>query len=308
MKKNYLLILIGLSLLVMVGCQNNSSQKDPNKIQVVATTTMLTDLVENIGGDKVQVNGLMGPGIDPHLYQASAKDVTKMQTADVVVHNGLHLEGKMGDVFEALNKRGKNVIKIKNGLDKTKLLKSEDNSSQPDPHIWFDVSMWQQGAKEVAKGLIKADPKNQATYQTNLDRYLAELVELDQYMMNKVQELPKEKRILVTAHDAFRYFGQRYDFEVVGLQGISTQAEAGTGDMRKLADFIVKHQIKAVFVESSVPTKTIEALQAATKAKGFDVKIGGELYSDSLGDEKHDTATYIKTLKANTDTIVNALK
>ncbi|WP_024294328.1 metal ABC transporter solute-binding protein, Zn/Mn family [Lacrimispora indolis] len=285
---------------------NQDSSKD--KLNIVATTTMLADLSTVIGGDRVSVNGLMGPGIDPHLYQASAGDVSLMQKADVVVYNGLHLEGKMGEIFENLSSQGPAVICIEKGLDESMLLAWEDDSSIHDPHIWFDVSLWEDAAKTVAKGLAEADPNGKADYEANLDAYLKELNETDQYIRGRAAELPEAQRVLVTAHDAFQYFGKAYGFEVRGLQGISTDAEAGTADVSDLAGFIVERQIKAIFVESSVPPKTIEALQAAVKAKGFDVSIGGELYSDSLGDAQSGADTYILTVKANIDTIVDALK
>lgn len=296
---------------LLAGCQTPSEDMDStedHKLNVVATTTMLTDLSTVIGGKRVMVDGLMGPGIDPHLYQASAGDVSLMQNADVVVYNGLHLEGKMGEVFENLSGQGPTIVCIEDGLDESKLLAWEDNNSVHDPHIWFDVSLWKEAAKTVAAGLTEADPEGKPEYETNLNHYLKELGETDTYIRNRAAELPKAQRVLVTAHDAFQYFGKAYGFEVRGLQGISTDAEAGTADVSDLADFIVERQIKAIFVESSVPPKTIEALQAAVKAKGFDVAIGGELYSDSLGGADSGDDTYILTVKANIDTIVDALK
>ncbi|GLC80585.1 metal ABC transporter solute-binding protein, Zn/Mn family [Lacrimispora brassicae] len=305
--------LLGMILsftLLLAGCSapaiSTDSSKD--KLNIVATTTMLADLSEVIGGERVTVNGLMGPGIDPHLYQASAGDVSLMQKADVVVYNGLHLEGKMGEIFENLSVQGATVICIEKGLDESKLLAWEADSSIHDPHIWFDVSLWKDAAKTVAKGLAEADPNGKADYEANLDAYLKELEETDAYIRGRAAELPESQRVLVTAHDAFQYFGKAYGFEVRGLQGISTDAEAGTADMSDLANFIVERQIKAIFVESSVPPKTIEALQAAVKAKGFDVAIGGELYSDSLGDARSGDDSYLLTVKANIDTIVDALK
>lgn len=307
--KGILGTILSLTLL-LTGCSapavNEDSSKD--KLNIVATTTMLADLVSSIGGEHVTVNGLMGPGIDPHLYQASAGDVSLMQKADVVVYNGLHLEGKMGEIFENLSNQGAAVICIEKGLDESRLLAWEDDSSIHDPHIWFDVSLWKDAAKTVAKGLADADPNGKADYEANLDAYLKELDETDTYIRGRADELSEEQRVLVTAHDAFQYFGKAYGFEVRGLQGISTDAEAGTADVSDLAGFIVERQIKAIFVESSVPPKTIEALQAAVKAKGFDVSIGGELYSDSLGDAQSGAGTYILTVKANIDTIVDALK
>ncbi len=307
--KGLLGAVLSLSLL-LAGCSAPASDtgSTEDKLNVVATTTMLADLSTVIGGERVTVDGLMGPGIDPHLYQASEGDVSLMQKADIVVYNGLHLEGKMGEIFENLSGGKANVICIEDGLDESRLLASEDDSSAHDPHIWFDVALWKKAAKTVADGLSQADPDGKADYEANLESYLKELDETDTYIRNRAAELPEAQRVLVTAHDAFQYFGKAYGFEVRGLQGISTDAEAGTADVSALADFIVERQIKAIFVESSVPPKTIEALQAAVKAKNFDVAIGGELYSDSLGDPEAGTDTYVLTVKANIDTIVDALK
>ncbi|MGI6499098.1 MAG: metal ABC transporter solute-binding protein, Zn/Mn family [Oscillospiraceae bacterium] len=305
---------LGLILSVFVllaGCSHPGGKTDDVKkdaLHVVATTTMLADLAKEIGGGRVAVNGLMGPGIDPHLYQASAGDVSLMQKADVVVYNGLHLEGKMGEIFENLSRQGSVAICIEDGQDPSKLLAWESDSAFCDPHIWFDVSLWKAAAQTVAKGLSQADPQGKETYEANLAVYLNELDEADTYIRSRAAELSAKQRVLITAHDAFQYFGKAYGFEVRGLQGISTDAEAGTADVSALADFIVARQVKAVFVESSVPPKTIEALQAAVKAKGFEVAIGGELYSDSLGDAQSGADTYILTVKANIDTIVDALK
>lgn len=308
MKKTYSFLAAFFAILILIsGCAQDqkASTKTEGTFNIVTTTTMLSDLVENIGGSHVKVKGLMGPGIDPHLYQASAGDVTLMQNADIVVFQGLHLEGKMSEIFSSLKTKGNKVIAIEDGLDKNKLIADREIY---DPHIWFDVSLWKDSANTVAKKLIEFDPKNKGDYEKNLSNYLQQLDELDTYIKNKTAELPAEQRVLVTAHDAFNYFGRAYGFEVKGLQGISTESEAGTGDVSALADFISNSKIKAIFVESSVPKKNIEALQAAVKNKGFEVAIGGELYSDSLGDKASGTDTYILTFKANIDTIVNALK
>ena len=309
MYKNVLKVVGAVSLAgLLVGCGGTEKKADDGKLQVVATTTMLHDLANVIGGEHVSAVGLMGPGIDPHLYQASAGDVTKMTDADVVVYNGVHLEGQMGEIFGSLAEQKKDVICIEKGLDESKLLADVADSSVHDPHIWFDVENWMDAAEYVSAELSKIDPDNAADYKANLDAYMVELKDLDTYVADRVNELDEQQRVLITAHDAFGYFGNAYGFEVKGLQGISTEAEAGTGDISELADFISENKIKAVFVESSVPKKNIEALQEAVKAKGYEVGIGGELYSDSLGDEKSGHNTYLTTVKANVDTIVNALK
>lgn len=250
----------------------------------------------------------MGPGIDPHLYKASAGDVTKMQKADLVIYSGLHLEGKMADVFEELRGGDKLVVSAAGSIDKDKLLDFITVPGTYDPHVWFDVEMWKEAAGNVVEGLMELDPDNEESYKENYESYIVELDELEDYIVERISEVPEEKRILITAHDAFQYFGRAYDFQVEGLQGISTDSEAGTSDVRKLADFIVEKEIKAIFVESSVPRKNIEALQEAVKAQGFDVEIGGELYSDSTGDGGTPAETYIGTFKENIDIIVDALK
>ncbi|MCC8023070.1 MAG: zinc ABC transporter substrate-binding protein [Clostridiales bacterium] len=293
---------------ILSGCSAAAQENSTGRLRVVATTTMLADLAENIGGEYLEVTSLMGTGVDPHLYQASAGDVTTMQEADAVLYNGLHLEGKMGDVFASLESQGRTVICIEDGLGDTELLEDEDDAGQHDPHIWFSVPLWQEAAKHLADSLIEADAEHASAYQANLESYLAELDELDAYIRARVAELPESQRVLVTAHDAFRYFGAAYGFEVRGLQGISTDAEAGTADVSALAQYIADNEIKAIFIESSVPAKNVEALQAAVQSRGFDVAIGGELYSDSLGDAQSGTDTYITTFRANIDTIVDALK
>lgn len=298
--------------LILMGCgaqgpTDTGEKNKDDKWQIVATTTMLADMAEQIGGDKVSVTGLMGPGIDPHLYKASAGDVKAMQNADMVVYSGLHLEGKMGDIFEALAKQDKKVVMISKGLSEEKLIADEETGAH-DPHIWFDVMLWKEAMKNLYDGLVELDPANKDFYQKNYAAHQKEMDDLDAYIKEQVAKIPEDARVLVTAHDAFEYFGRAYDFQVMGLQGISTASEAGTRDVNDLASFIAQHKIKAIFVESSVPKKNVEALQEAVKAKGFDVSIGGELYSDSLGSEGTQAGNYIGTVKENIDTIVGALK
>lgn len=302
-------LLLSLAFL-LAGCGNGATEstQEDGKLQVVATTTMLTDLLKEIGGDKLQVEGLMGPGIDPHGYQASSSDVTKLMNADIVAYNGLHLEGKMGDVFENLVKQDKTLFVLEEAIPESTLLESEENGGAVDPHIWFSVNNWKLAADYITTELSKVDVENAELYQANNDRYQEELDELIVYIEGRIEELPVDQRYLVTAHDAFSYFGNSFDFEVVGLQGVNTQTEAGTGDVSSLAGFIAEKKIKAIFIESSVPTKTIESLQEAVRSKGWEVEIGGELFSDALGDESQDAETYVKMYHQNIDTIVDALK
>ena len=304
-------IMAGILMLLILSCGNskgNGEEKksDIGKIKIVTTTTMLTDLVKTIGGDKVEVSGLMGEGVDPHLYIAGAGDIKKLTEADIVIYGGLHLEGKMTEIFEKMEKENKKIINVGDKLDKSKIVMEEENV--PDPHVWFDTELWKNEAEIVAAELSKINEENSAYYMENLQKYKMELDELTSYIKSRINEIPEKSRVLVTAHDAFGYFGKQFGLEVKAIQGVSTDSETGTKNINDLADFIVKRDIKAIFVESSVPKKSIEALQEAVKSKGKEVKIGGELYSDSLGDKEHNTETYIKTVKANADTIVNALK
>lgn len=305
------LAVIGAFSFATAGCGNSptSNTNDSGKLKVVATTTMLTDLAQQIGGDKVEVSGLMKAGVDPHLYQASAGDVDAMNKADIVVYNGVHLEGKMSAIFDNLSKQNKPMIRVSDGIDESTLLDfEEDGEMTKDPHIWFSVNNWKAAANEVAKGFASKDPENKEYYESNLKAYLVKLDELDKKIKKEVNAVAPQSRVLVTAHDAFAYFARDYGFEVKGIQGISTASEAGTSDISNLAAFIADNKIKAIFVESSVPHKTIESLQAAVKAHGFDVSIGGELYSDSLGDADTNEGTYIGMYEHNIKTITGALK
>ncbi|MTI61635.1 MAG: manganese transporter [Firmicutes bacterium] len=300
-----LLVVIVIVLLAVWGASKSKISSN-EKYKVVTTTTMLTDLTSVIAGDLIEVEGLMGPGIDPHLYKASAGDVVKMRDASMVIFNGLHLEGKMGEIFENLRDKNKFVIEIAENIDEKELICLGEELY--DPHIWFNVLLWKDAAVAVCNGLVELDAQNKEFYTENLEKYLKELDTLHKYVLERIKEIPKESRILITAHDAFAYFGNTYGFEVKGLQGISTASEAGTRDVRQLAEYIVEKQIKAIFVESSVPKKNIEALQEAVAARGFKVEIGGELFSDSLGSPGTEAETYIGTVKSNVDTIIDALK
>lgn len=310
MKKIFMGTLLS-TFLLLAGCAingNETTEPIEGKVNVVATTTMLTDLVEQIGGEHVEVEGLMGPGVDPHGYQASSSDVGKLAEADAVAYNGLHLEGQMGEVFENLENQNKEVIVLEDAIPAENLLESEDASMNFDPHIWFSISNWKLATDYVVEQLGALDPANAEYYATNGEQYQSELTELDQYIRNRIEELPEDSRYLVTAHDAFQYFGNEYAFNVVGLQGLNSQTEIGTRDISELAEFIAEQKIKAIFVESSVSSRTIESLQAAVENLGWEVEIGGELYSDALGDAENNAETYVKMYQANIDTIIDALK
>lgn len=299
--KNILYLLISLAI---ISCKNASEES--GKLKVVTTTSMLTDLVKNIGGDLIEVNGLMGAGVDPHLYKASEGDVNKLFQADIIFYNGLHLEGKLVDVFEKMAKT-KLTVSLGGSLDKNELIGSEYFVSNYDPHVWFNIQFFKQFGDRVAETLAANDPVNAKKYQENNALYQDKLDALEVEVKSIIATLPKEKRILVTAHDAFNYFGKAYGFNVVGLQGLSTATEAGVQDVRRLSQFIIDNKVKAVFIESSVPRRTIEALQEAVLSKNHDVGIGGSLYSDALGNPGTIEGTYVGMFRANVKTIVEAL-
>lgn len=286
-------------------CQSTASEND--RLNVVVTTNIFSDLVANIGGDSIQLQALMGSGVDPHLYKASEGDVSKLVNADIVFYGGLHLEGKMVDIFEKM-KSNKITVALGETLDKSELIESENFGGNYDPHIWFNVGLFKELSNQVTKVLSEADEKNADYYRVNNENYQKELDELDIYIRKKLEELPENQRVLITAHDAFSYLGEEYGIEVMGLQGISTTSEAGVRDVQRLRNFIIEHQIKAIFIENSVPRRNIEALQEAVKKEGHEVKIGGELFSDSLGNPGTDEGTYIGMFKHNINTIVEALK
>ena len=293
-----------LSVIFCFSCKPEKASN--NNLNVVTTTTMITDLTKNIGGDHINVLGLMGSGVDPHLYKASEGDVSKLVNADIIFYNGLHLEGKLVEVFEKM--KNKTPIALGEGLDKSKLIGSDYFASNYDPHVWFNINYFRDFAAQITEVLSEKDPTNSENYKTNYEAYLGQLNQLELQLIETINTLPIEKRILVTAHDAFNYFGEAYNFEVVGLQGLSTATEAGVQDVQKLSAFIIEKDIKAIFVESSVPKRTIEALQAAVRSKDHEVTIGGTLYSDALGDEGTVEGTYIGMFEYNVNTIVNALK
>jgi len=285
----------------------NHVQSHSHKLTIVATTSVLADAVHNIVRDTdVQVYSLMGPGIDPHLYRARESDVHKLAAADLVVYNGLHLEGKMGQVLEGMH-RFTVVVNASDALDKA-LLREADFEGLYDPHIWFDVSLWIFVVRHIQEKIMILDPEHADIYKKNGDEYIVQLKLLHTYVQQRVAEIDPQKRILITAHDAFGYFGQAYGFTVVGLQGLSTDCDISTKDVQELADYIVKKQISTIFVESSIPERTLRAVQNAVHAQGWQVDIGAELYSDALGDEKSGMASYIDMVRYNVDAIVNGLR
>lgn len=279
-----------------------------NKISVVTTIGMITNIVEVVGGDEVAVKGLMGPGVDPHLYKASHGDMERLNQADIIFYGGLHLEGKLNDIFKKLGNQ-KPVAAVSQNIDQAVLRSGQDTGgTEFDPHIWFNVKHWISATETVRDVLIKYDQANAELYRNNAAAYIKDLEKLDTEVKEKIAQIPEQSRVLVTAHDAFGYFGDAYGMKVMGLQGISTAAEYGSKDVSELRDYLIENKIKAVFVESSIPTKSMEAVIAGAKQLGHEVTIGGELYSDSLGEPGSDADTYIKMVQHNVNTIVEALK
>ena len=300
--------IIVIASLILFSCKKEAKISIENRqLQVVATTSQVADLIKEIAGNHVVLEGLMGPGVDPHLYKASEGDVTKFYNADVIFYSGLHLEGKLEDVFEKMRHQGKKTIAVSDAISKSSLIASEDFASSFDPHFWFSIPQWKIAATYVAKELVKLDKKNADIYKVNSQKYIEKLTQLELKNTVQLEELPVEKRILVTAHDAFAYFGKSYDFKVVSLQGLSTATEAGVQDVQRLSEFIIANKIKAIFIESSVPVRTVEALKAAVNAKNHDVVIGGTLFSDALGNPNTKEGTYIGMYDYNMNTIINAL-
>jgi manganese/zinc/iron transport system substrate-binding protein len=285
-----------------------SKKVDDKELTIVATTGMIADIIYNVVGDSlpyVKVVSLMGEGVDPHLYKATARDVERLQQADIIFYNGLHLEGKMTDVLEKLSK-SKPVIPVSKNIPDNLLRML--SSTQHDPHIWFDVRLWKYACTEVVNELSRLDSLRSATYHRNAKRYLSELDSLDTWVKSQIALIPKEQRVLITAHDAFGYFGSAYNIDVIGLQGISTVGEFSVQDVMNLASLISLRKIKSVFIESSVPKRSIEAVVEGVKSRGSTISIGGELYSDAMGSKHTPEGTYIGMVKANVRTIVNGLR
>lgn len=297
-----LFFLVGTS-----GCGNGGGQRTADlsgrTINVVATTGMIGDAVQNVGGERIELSTLMGPGTDPHLYQASEGDVNRLHRADIIFYNGLHLEGRMAELLERMGEQKPTVAVGENIPENYEIL----HQGQADPHIWMDVTLWKYAVAAIESTLVVLDSTHSAQYQANAEVYQARLDSLQAEVNERIGTLPAHRRILVTAHDAFNYFGRAYGFQLRGLQGISTATEAGTGDVQRLVTFIVDHEVPAVFVESSIPRRNIEAVVEAVRARDHEIRLGGELFSDALGTAGTPEGTYIGMIRHNVTTIVEAL-
>ncbi len=293
-------------MLVLIACGGTQEQKTEG-LQVVCTTGMIGDLAANIAGNRANVTALMGPGIDPHYYKATQGDLAKLSTADIIFYNGLFLEGKMEGIFEKMA-RSKTVVPISGHVPESRLRKPPGSQGEHDPHIWFDVALWAQTIDTVVEVLSKVDPMGKDLFLENGIQYKKELMDLHVWAKEEILTIPEQRRVLITAHDAFGYFGLAYGIEVRGLQGVSTVAEYGVNDVSQLVQFIVNRKVKAIFVESSVPERSINAVREGCNAQGWDVVVGGTLYSDAMGGAGSGADTYIGMVRANVNTIVKGLR
>ena len=296
---------LSLVFVLLSACQPKQKEAQRERLMIVTTTGMIADAVKNVTGDGADVISLMGAGVDPHLYKATQGDLQKLTDADVIFYNGLHLEGKMAEVLEKLG-RTKTVIPVTQSIQEDKLRLITEGIH--DPHIWFDVKLWKNAVLAVEKTLSEVDSAKQEIYKANVARYLLQLDSLDNAVSTQIQSIPAPQRVLITAHDAFGYFGDAYAMEVRGLQGISTVSEFGLKDVTALVDFIISRKIKAIFVETSVSEKSINAVIEGCKNKGWQVSIGGSLYSDAMGEANTPEGTYIGMVSKNVSTIVSALQ
>jgi len=309
MKRNLFMILTGCLLLAVAGCQSGKIDDD-GRLKVVATTGMIGDAVTNIAGDNVKLSTLMGPGVDPHLYKATKGDIDNLNAADIIIYNGLYLEAKMAEIFSRMGTT-KITLAVGAVISDSLLRFPTEFEGHPDPHIWFDLSLWERAVEEVMTSLSMLDSTNADQYRANGAAYLDSIRNLHGWVIEQIALIPEDQRILVTAHDAFGYFGRAYDMEVKGLQGISTVSEAGLYDVTRMVDMLVEREIRAVFVESSVPRKAIEAVVNGCRERGHEISIGGvggELFSDAMGEAGTPDGTYLGMVRHNVNTIVNALR
>ncbi|SDH82630.1 manganese/zinc/iron transport system substrate-binding protein [Alteribacillus persepolensis] len=295
-----------LSLLLACGQEAAQTDTTDDTIHIVATTSQIGDIAKNVGGEHAEVNTLMGPGVDPHLYQATQQDMNTLSEADIIFYNGHHLEGNLQEIFHEMS----NTTPVYAVAENTPrdLLLSEENSDAVDPHLWFDPNRWKYAVEAVQDGLVALDANNKDAYAENTQEYIEMLEELDTYAKEQLAAVSPESRVLVTAHDAFGYFGDAYDFDVEGLQGLSTDAEYSVRDVNHLVRLLTNRNIKAVFVESSVSERAVNAVIEGARKEGHEVEIGGELYSDAMGEEGTDEGTYEGMFISNIDTIVSSLQ
>ncbi len=291
---------------LLPACKREAPTQQATGLRVVATTGMIADIARQIAGEHASVTALMGEGVDPHLYKASPGDIRLMSEADILLYNGLHLEGRLADAIVKL--AGKvNVVRVTEGMDESQLLEPEAFEGHYDPHVWFDVSLWAKAAAHISQAFLNADPSHKDAYAVAERRLSDTLAQLHDYAKSTIATIPASQRVMVTAHDAFGYFGRAYGLEVLAIQGISTDSEASLQSINALVDVLVSRKVPAVFIESSVPRKTIDALVEGCTARGHALVIGGELFSDAMGPAGTPEGTYIGMLVHNVDTVTKAL-
>jgi len=287
----------------LTGCSGND-EKAPS---VLCTTTIVADVVRQVAGPHQSVGVLMGAGVDPHLFDPAPRDARRLGQAKVIFYSGLNLEGKMTELLKSLGKQ-KPVVALTDKIDRSRLLPFGKDSNHFDPHVWFDADLWAQTADVAAATLADFDPAHADDYRANAKTYRDRLLKLHEEVKREMASIPKEERVLATAHDAFHYFGRAYNIEVKAVQGISTESKAGLRDVNQLVDLLTERKIKAIFFETSVSSKNVQALQEGCEKRGHKIQIGGELYSDSLAAESEPAGTYEGMMRHNVRTIVQALK
>lgn len=306
--RNLLFILIGLCLFgCRLGITDETTSGKTAPLHVVATTGIIEDCLINIVGDSMEVTALMGPGTDPHIYKPTPGDIELLDEADIIVANGFHLEGKMAEMLEKYSEE-KPVIFLSDGLEKEDIIKSADFRDANDPHIWFDTKVWMKGLRYVTEELSKIDTSAGDYYQINYNLYQQEINELDEWVKNEFSQLETERPILITSHDAFSYFGRRYGVEVKGIQGISTLSEVGLKEIADMVDFVIDHQVKSIFIETTTSDKTAKSIVDGCKARNYQLDIRGPLFSDALGEPDEAAGTYIGMIRENVKRIVEGLK
>ena len=310
LKKASILWMIGMTFLL--GACNNESENNvktsnephSDRIQIVTTISQIGEPIEVIGGDRVDVESLMGPGVDPHLYKATQGDINTLQDADIILYNGLHLEGNMGEVFANMS-ANKTIVSLGESLDKEKFLMDEEGAI--DPHIWFDVDLWKEALDVAVEELKQFSPEDADYFEENKQTYFSKLDELKKEAVEKISSIPEEQRVLVTAHDAFGYFGRMNDIEVIGLQGLSTEDEVGLSDIGSTVQLLIEKKVPAVFIESSINQSSIRAVIDGASKEGLEVTLGGELFSDAMGAKGTEEGTYLGMYHHNVNTIYQAL-
>jgi manganese/zinc/iron transport system substrate-binding protein len=304
--KKLLFLLVGLC---MIACrlEDKPLEKFEGTLHVVVTTGIIHDCLTNIVGDSMEVSAIMGPGTDPHMYKPTPADVEMLDEADIIVANGLHLEGKMAQMLKKYGKE-KPVFLVSDGINKKDIIKSANFQDAHDPHIWFDTDIWMDGMRYISDELGKIDTSSKAYFKENFKQYREEVFKLNYWIEKEFNALDKENRILITSHDAFSYFGRRYGIEVKGIQGVSTLSEVGLKEISDMVNFIIENKVKAIFIETSTSQKTAQSIVDGCQARGYNVEIKGPLYSDALGEPDSEAGNYLGMIRANVTQIVEGLK